>query len=155
MKLHTDLKSSNSPKMRQTLMPILALSLICLSNTSAAREVHSAHTHGTADLSLAFEAGDLEVLLQAPANSFLGFEHRPSTQKEIDAVDGTRSSLKAPLNVLSFSGATCELNYVDVDIVGPAGEPSVDEEHHDEDIMTKNIMTKNIMTILASKHTAR
>jgi hypothetical protein len=56
--------------------------------------------------------------------SLLGFEHKPKTQKQIDTIEKTKALLKSSTKVISLGGASCSLNTVDVDILGPAGEAS-------------------------------
>ena len=43
---------------------------------------HGAHVHGQAKLDMAVDQNQLLVMVQAPAESFLGFEYQPKTDAE-------------------------------------------------------------------------
>lgn len=115
------------------------LGFICLvgvNQAAIASETHQAHTHGLANLTLVSEGGALEIRFESPAISLLGFEHKPNTDQQEAAVESTKSFLKSAKKVLSIQGGNCELDEVDVDIHGPAGqgiEASEKEEHHGDE----------------------
>jgi len=101
------------------------LGFICLvgvNQAAIASETHQAHTHGLANLTLVSEGGALEIRFESPAISLLGFEHKPNTDQQEAAVESTKSFLKSAKKVLSIQGGNCELDEVDVDIHGPAGQ---------------------------------
>ena len=53
---------------------------------SAAARTPGAHVHGEAQLNVVADGAQLEIQLQAPLDSVLGFEHAPRTEKQRAAV---------------------------------------------------------------------
>ena len=104
--------------------------LIGLSDLAVGREQHDAHTHGVANMTLVSENGVLEIEFESPAVSLLGFEHKPSTQEHINAVEAAKVILKSSPTVFTMQGAKCSADTINVDILGPAGE--VLEDKHDD-----------------------
>jgi hypothetical protein len=138
-KLTSDIRRSML-KSKTVLMVIFSLSLIIANGLAYGSEVHDAHTHGVANLTLAFENGVLEIQFESPAMSLLGFEHKPKTQEQIDTIEKTKALLSSSTNVISIGGASCSFKRVSVDILGPAGHASTyqhRQEHghgdHDSD----------------------
>ena len=116
----------------KTVRSILILtSVISMSDFALAREQYDAHTHGIANLTLASENGVLEVQFDSPAISVLGFEHQPSTQEHISTIEKATELLSYSSNVLSTKGTDCNLDTVNVDVIGPAGQALEDEHIHD------------------------
>jgi len=113
------------------LIITVSICLMFANGMAMAREVHSAHTHGVASLTLAFERGVLEVEFKSPAMSILGFEHQPGTEQQIETIETSRALLKSPEKILSIVGASCSAESVTVDVHGPAGQDlNKDEKHH-------------------------
>lgn len=54
-----------------------------------------AHVHGQASLAVAVDGPTLTLMLDAPADSLLGFEHPPRTAREREAAAQVRRSLDA------------------------------------------------------------
>jgi len=119
---------------KAALIAISFLGLMGVGGFTLAADVHHAHTHGVANLTLAFESGVMEVQFESPAMSLLGFEHTPKTQQQIEIVKNTKAFLNTPANVLSTQGADCSSSGATVSVLGPAGEPSVNSyqqhNHH-------------------------
>ena len=140
---HAAAKSRAIIENRATLLIIVFINLIVANTLALSREVHEAHTHGTANLTLAIENGIVEVEFEAPAASLLGFEHKPKTEQQIESIENVKAILNSPTKVLAFAGANCTANSIDIDIHGPAGEAlkdshkqdhdDHDEDHHDSD----------------------
>ncbi len=113
------------------LIITVSICLMFVNGVAMAREVHSAHTHGVASLTLAFERGVLEVEFESPAMGILGFEHQPDTEQQIEIIETSRALLKSPEKILSIVGASCSAESVTVDVHGPAGQDLYkDEKHH-------------------------
>lgn len=55
-----------------------------------------AHVHGQATLSVAVDGGTLTILLESPADSLIGFEHKPRNAKERAAVNKMKQALNQP-----------------------------------------------------------
>lgn len=109
------------------------LCLIGMTNLATAAKVHDVHTHGEANLTLAYEGRALEVQLEAPAMNMLGFEHQPKTEEQLAVVQSTKVMLSSPTNVMSIQGASCVADHVDVEIHGPAGHDSISTQAHEHD----------------------
>jgi hypothetical protein len=122
-KLTSDIRGP-SVQSKTVLIIIFYISLISANGLAHGSETHDAHTHGVGNLTLAFEHGALEIQFESPAMSLLGFEHKPKTQKQIDTREKTKALLESSTKVISLGGASCSLNRVDVDILGPAGQAS-------------------------------
>ena len=132
-----------SIKSRAKLAICVVLGLACGNGAVLAAGVHKAHTHGAAELNLAYEGGALEVELEAPAMSLLGFEHKPKTDEQVNAINRTLAILNAVERVFNVQGADCQAQAVNIDIDGPAGdalgktksqhkESQHEESHHKE-----------------------
>ncbi|RUO26907.1 hypothetical protein CWE09_09510 [Aliidiomarina minuta] len=52
------------------------------------------HVHGVAYLSIAMAEGEIQIELQAPASDIVGFEHKPDTQEQKDAIDSAIALLR-------------------------------------------------------------
>jgi len=127
----TSCLQSGALKSRALLTITYCISAISAISVATASETHTAHTHGVASLTLAFERGALEVEFESPAMSILGFEHKPSTQTQIDSVEKSKALFKSAEQILSIDGANCSLESAAVDIHGPAGQViDHDDEHH-------------------------
>jgi len=109
---------------------VLFTVLMSVNSLSISQEVHEAHTHGTAHLTLAYEDGVLEAQFESPAMSLLGFEHKPKNQNQIEIIEETKALLSSPENVLTFNTSHCSTSTVSVNIIGPAGQ-ALDQDHHD------------------------
>jgi hypothetical protein len=72
---------------------VLASVLHGLSLTTHAAE---AHVHGEATLSVAVDGGTLTLMLEAPTDSLVGFEHAPRTARERAAVTRMKQTLERP-----------------------------------------------------------
>ncbi len=134
VKIMSDLRRT-IVKSRTMLIMIFCTSLVTVNGSAVSRE---AHTHGVANVTLAFENGNLEVQFESPAISLLGFEHKPETQKQVEAIEKTKAFLNSAENVLSIDGGDCSSDSVNVNILGPAGQALNDNQkqehgHHEGD----------------------
>lgn len=72
-------------------------------------KVTNAHSHGTADLTLAIEGEHLEIELHSPAINLLGFESKANTDIKRRTLETAKLKLQAANSQFSFVGAPCEL----------------------------------------------
>merc|ERR1711941_213644 len=86
-------------------------------------EQHS-HVHGVAELMLAQEGNQLEILLESPAANIVGFEHKATSAEQIATVEQAEKLLNTPLKLFSFNGE-CNIHEVELEEHG--------HEHHDHD----------------------
>ncbi len=81
-------------------------------------ESQESHRHGLARLTLALEKGMVEIQLESPAASLVGFEHRAKSQEQRKAVRQAEMILKDPDLLFSFVGTHCQLKKTMVDVSG-------------------------------------
>lgn len=87
---------------------------------------HGAHVHGEAHMTLAVEGKQVEIVLDSPADSLLGFEHAPSTAEEKAQLENTLQQLSNPATLFVFAAdAQCKSTRTLV-------ENPYEAEHHDE-----------------------
>ena len=123
-------------------MPLLrtsaALCSLCLGAVAVAqteRDLDS-HEHGAAQLDVVVDGSQLLIDLESPWNNLVGFEHRPSTDEQHEAVDAAMASLEDPQALFAIEGGDCQVASVEVDAgaMGADGEMHAEgEDHHDED----------------------
>ena len=119
-------------KMSKALLRVVAVITLLSSDSLAfAREAHDAHTHGVADLTLAFENGFLEIELESPAMSFLSFEHEPENEEQLETIERTKEILSSASKVITINGSSCGVTKARVDIHGPAGRTEVHSGAHE------------------------
>lgn len=85
----------------KNLIIIFVLSL--LSSLVHAEESLSAHVHGVVALDIAADSKEVLFIMKSPADSFLGFEHRPKTKKQMSKVRNVKKLWREDFNKL-FKG---------------------------------------------------
>ena len=113
---------------------------------------HQAHVHGVAELTLALEGPNLELLLTSPAFSVVGFEHPASSPRQVEAVAQAQAILRDGSALFVFTGSECALAHAEIDmsavLEGDADdavshddhdEYEAEEHHHDEEVSHSNI----------------
>jgi hypothetical protein len=90
--------------------------------------VQQAHLHGSAELTLALEGNALEISIQSPAASIVGFEHNATSKKHIKAVEQARVKLESS-DLFLFFGSDCRLKQAKVDMSSVIEQ--VSQYHHD------------------------
>ena len=106
------------------------LSLSCLGGAAAQQK---AHVHGVVTLDVAVEGSSLSVHLEAPADSLLGFEHRPRTAAQKQAVAQMQQRLRDAAPWLRPSTeAACQLREATVEsaLFEPAAQGKAAEDGH-------------------------
>ena len=101
---------------------------------SVAWAAGGAHEHGAAELFLSAEGRDVQITLNAPAQSLVGFEIAALTQEQRAAVERAEAMLMAPSDLFVLEGNSCELINATVDVSSIAGvgnAQSQPEEHAD------------------------
>ena len=129
MKLHPCAKWPRLAALLASLVSALALT---------AQAQGRAHEHGAARLDIAVEAGKLNLQLEVPLDSLLGFERAPRTEAERKRVDAAVARLKAADKLfLTDAAAQCSLNSVELNSaalkLGKAAPASGAGEHADLD----------------------
>jgi hypothetical protein len=99
------------------------------------------HDHGAAELFLSAEGKTLQIRLNLPAMSVVGFETIAITDAQREAVNDAQTTLHDPSQLFSLQGKACELILAEVDVASvlEAGntpsKPSVhaaSDNHHDD-----------------------
>lgn len=93
-----------------------------------------AHEHGKVALTLAIEAGNVEVSWRSPAVNLVGFEHQPKTPEEKQKVEQTLLNLKQGYEQIVLpESALCLLKEADIDTTLAAHTEGHDHDDHDHD----------------------
>ncbi len=87
-----------------------------------------AHTHGEGQITLIYHEGRLQIELQSPAANMLGFEHRPTTEQQWQALEQLSLTLNQPQRLVTLPPA-CKVTNVTVEL---PYERSVSDEKHDD-----------------------
>ncbi|MGI9295141.1 MAG: ZrgA family zinc uptake protein, partial [Pseudomonadales bacterium] len=112
----------------------LLITLLAADTSLAAPESGSrgAHTHGVAELTLALEGQEVEIVFTAPAISVVGFEYKASSPEQREAVAQARSKLLTTTSLFSFGGTDCALQHANIDVSAVLTE---EKAHHGEDLL--------------------
>ena len=106
------------------------------------------HDHGAAELFLSAEGKTLQIRLNLPAMSVVGFETIAITDAQRGAVNDAQTTLHDPSQLFSLQGKACELILAEVDVASvlEAGntpsKPSVhaaSDNHHDDHDASANV----------------
>ncbi len=79
---------------------------------SYAATQHEAHTHGLAELNVAYDAQQLIIELRSPAVNLIGFEHEPQNIEQQVEIENLIRSIQAPENYFVVP-PSCALNSID------------------------------------------
>ena len=94
---------------------------------------HGAHEHGAAQLNIAVEDNTLHLELSSPAANIVGFEHKPRTTKQRQAVKHAIHTLKQAMVLFEPSAsAKCQPGKTEVDAGALQDSHHHDEHHHHE-----------------------
>ena len=92
------------------------------------------HVHGAAELMLAAEGNRIEIILNVPAMSVVGFESQVVSAEQQQAVSDADALLRNPDQLFSLRGGQCVLEDTQVDFSAITGVSlDTEEEHHTED----------------------
>ena len=94
------------------------------------------HVHGAAELMLAAEGNKIEIILNVPAMSVVGFESQVVSAEQQQAVSDADALLRNPDQLFSLRGGQCVLEDTQVDFsaitdvsLDTEEEPHADDEH--------------------------
>jgi hypothetical protein len=74
-----------------------------------------AHLHGYAELTLALEGSALEISFESPAANIVGFEHKPTSNEQLQVIDSAQQILSTPAELFSLSAGNCSLTEMNTD----------------------------------------
>ena len=80
---------------------ILACLILPLQSFAQTRQLES-HEHGTAQFLMVMEGEKLQIQLEVPSESLVGFEHFPETEKDREVFASTMTNLSNPSNLLGI-----------------------------------------------------
>ena len=107
----------------------LSALLLCSGVTQA-----GPHVHGAAEFMLAAEGNRIEIILNVPAMSVVGFESQVVSKEQQQAVSDADALLRNPDQLFSLRGGQCVLEDTQVDFSAiTGGSVDTDEEHHTEE----------------------
>ena len=92
------------------------------------------HVHGAAELMLAAEGNKIEIILNVPAMSVVGFESQVVSAEQQQAVSDADALLRNPDQLFSLRGGQCVLEDTQVDFSAIKDVAlDAEEEHHTEE----------------------
>ncbi len=71
---------------------------------------YTAHVHGQAELTIAFEKDRVNINFIAPSETLLGFEHTTSSPEEMSKIASSKSFLSQLNNIIQFNNGKCQVN---------------------------------------------
>ena len=74
-----------------------------------------AHLHGYAELTLALEGSALEISFESPAANIVGFEHKPTSNEQLQVINSAQQILSSPAELFSLSAGNCSLTEMNTD----------------------------------------
>jgi hypothetical protein len=89
-----------------------AVALGCIFVMSSGAFAAGAHVHGLGKLDAAIDDNTLTLQLDTPLESFVGFEHKPRTDKERAAVQRMAKTLRSDTAFVPTPAAYCKLKEV-------------------------------------------
>jgi hypothetical protein len=97
---------------------------------------HRAHEHGHLELNIVLEKNIMQIMLQSPGISIVGFEHAPENDSEKNTLLAAIETLKQGQNIFQPpAGAKCSLTQAEVDtelLEGDHANESDKDEGKDE-----------------------
>lgn len=74
-----------------------------------------AHLHGYAELTLALEGSALEISFESPAANIVGFEHKPTSNEQLQVIDSAQQILSTPAELFFLTAGNCSLTEMNTD----------------------------------------
>lgn len=102
-------------KLLKFSIAMITLVLLMFSRSTLSGE-HTAHVHGQARLTIAFEQNRINFNLTTPAATLFGFEHSPTSFNERAIVSSSKIYLSQFSNILQFNNTDCKTNDIDIAI---------------------------------------
>ncbi len=93
----------------------------------------AAHTHGTATLTVIISGEQVALGFESPAFNLLGFENAPATPEQEAALARAEALLASVENLVSITGARCEVQNVQISRPGQEAHAHGEAEHDDHD----------------------
>ena len=104
--------------MKSTFVILLFTSIFALAKDKHQHREHSAHNHGHANLSIAFDGLNGQIEFKAPAESVVGFEHAAKSDKDksklTTAINDFESKITTYIQFDSALGCKVEKKSIDM-----------------------------------------
>ncbi len=101
---------------RAWIAAALALVLLGGLNPARAEKAGHAHQHGAVTVSIGIEADTVTLLVEAPLDSLVGFEHAPRTAAQKRAAQALLARLRSPAGLFQpDAAAACQIGAFEVD----------------------------------------
>lgn len=114
------------------IRPVSAALVVLLANAATAEESRQldSHEHGVGQLDIAFDGGQIAMVLHAPGADIVGFEYAAESGEDRAKVDAAVASLARPLDLFSLPAAAgCNVVQASASLESETAE----EEHGHED----------------------
>jgi hypothetical protein len=113
---------------------LILLALVSTPLLADAPRHHGPNVHGEATLNIVQDGDSLSLWLNAPAMSFLGFEHAPRDAAERKRLDETMAILKRPADwLVPVASGGCSSDTVNVQSEGLNNDKAAPEHEHDDE----------------------
>ena len=107
-------------------LPALTLTALAAGSSIASEREHGAHVHGVGQMNVAVEGDGVEIEITAPGADIVGFEHKPETGADRQALADAVAKLKDGAVLFVFPAkARCKLEEAEVE----SGLMEDDHEH--------------------------
>ncbi|NRA53718.1 MAG: DUF2796 domain-containing protein [Gammaproteobacteria bacterium] len=118
-------------------MKLLTSILLSLAAPMVAAEsierFHQSHEHGKGSMTVVFDGVKLQINIDSPADSIVGFEHAPHNDSQRLALASAMSLLEQPQKLFMLpSAADCQLQSTTIDAAMLEHDADADAEDHDE-----------------------
>lgn len=93
-------------------------------------QTHGAHVHGEAELTIAQEGGQVDIVLASPAVNIVGFERSTGSPEQAAVIQRAETRLTQAEKLFTFNGGECDLQSASADL-SELRHVSDGETHHD------------------------
>jgi hypothetical protein len=105
---------------------------ISLMAVTAHAHSEKAHVHGNANMQVVVEGNMVEIGLQSPLNSLVGFEHAPRNERQRKAIQAMEEKFRTPASLfVPTPAAQCTVQPVELEMPFKEGAASK-SQHKDE-----------------------
>ena len=115
---------------------VVAIAVVCPQGVLQAqteRDLDS-HEHGAANINVVIDGKTVFVEFESPWNNLVGFEHKPSTDAQRQAVENAMQKLAAPETLFVFNdGAICHVSSAEVKSTLDTDDHHAEHDHHKDE----------------------
>lgn len=121
------------PNLTSLVMSIAVVCPLGVLQAQTERDLDS-HQHGAANINVVIDGGTVFVEFESPWNNLVGFEHKPSTDAQRQAVDNAMQTLAKPAKLFVFNdSALCHVSSAEVkSTLDTDAEHDDHKEEHDD-----------------------